>query len=319
MEQRGKAALILIHANRCVRCPSFDSQSHGPATESQKRLKFEIRSCRLPLQIRTTRHLNIIESLWMFQKQSATAMAGLRVITPAAPEQQRAVDERCVPGMERVDCLAEYLVGLRTETGQTLNNQQASTLIALWQNLLPYDQQRLTYTARHQLLVPLSHLYRYTPTARPSTSVPLATKYSRTGSGQEEVCCSSPSPPCPEGFLTEIATPRQLFPQPAPPSTSARFPFVIDPSPAIGPIVFLAPPVPAAKSIGPDGPLPTPSPAHRPYNRTTDKNKCNQCHQPRNKDNGHGKYYGYIYCPQNANMSLDLWMEEMKRKRAQQK
>ncbi|AWP11538.1 Hypothetical protein SMAX5B_009605 [Scophthalmus maximus] len=69
-------------------------------------------------------------------------------VTYAARHQ--AVDERCVPGMERVDCLAEYLVGLRTETGQTLNNQQASTIIALWQNLLPYDQQRVTYAARHQ-------------------------------------------------------------------------------------------------------------------------------------------------------------------------
>ncbi|KAJ8346416.1 hypothetical protein SKAU_G00278170 [Synaphobranchus kaupii] len=38
-------------------------------------------------------------------------------MTPAAPEQQLAVDERSVPGMDRVDSLAEYLVGLRTETG----------------------------------------------------------------------------------------------------------------------------------------------------------------------------------------------------------
>ncbi|KAJ8370130.1 hypothetical protein SKAU_G00101580 [Synaphobranchus kaupii] len=72
-------------------------------------------------------------------------------MTPAAPEQQLAVDERSVPGMDRVDSLAEYLVGLRTETGQTLNNQQASTIIALWQNLLPYDQQRVAYAARHQV------------------------------------------------------------------------------------------------------------------------------------------------------------------------
>ncbi|KAJ8375622.1 hypothetical protein SKAU_G00062020 [Synaphobranchus kaupii] len=72
-------------------------------------------------------------------------------MTPAAPEQQLAVDERSVPGMDRVDSLAEYLVGLRTETAQTLNNQQASTIIALWQNLLPYDQQRVAYAARHQV------------------------------------------------------------------------------------------------------------------------------------------------------------------------
>ncbi|KAJ8368742.1 hypothetical protein SKAU_G00087700 [Synaphobranchus kaupii] len=93
-------------------------------------------------------------------------------VIPAAPEQQLAVDERSVPGMDRVDSLAEYLVGLRTETGQTLNNQQASTIIALWQNLLPYDQQRVAYAARHQgttclpqflLLLRLSHLYWYAP------------------------------------------------------------------------------------------------------------------------------------------------------------
>lgn len=60
------------------------------------------------------------------------------------------MDERSIPGMDRVDSLAEYLVGLRNETGQTLNSQQASTIIALWQNLLPYDQQRLKYSARYQ-------------------------------------------------------------------------------------------------------------------------------------------------------------------------
>ncbi|TKS65405.1 hypothetical protein D9C73_027938 [Collichthys lucidus] len=69
----------------------------------------------------------------------------------AAPVQQGAVDERGIPGMDRVDSLAGYLVGLRTETGQTMTNQQASTIIALWQNLLPYDQQRVAYAARHQV------------------------------------------------------------------------------------------------------------------------------------------------------------------------
>jgi len=54
--------------------------------------------------------------------------------------------------MDRVDSLAEYLVGQRTETGQTLTNQQASTITALWQNLLPYDQQGVAYAARHQVL-----------------------------------------------------------------------------------------------------------------------------------------------------------------------
>ncbi|CAB1460701.1 unnamed protein product [Pleuronectes platessa] len=60
------------------------------------------------------------------------------------------VDEHSIPGMDRVDCLADYLVGLRIETGLTLTNLQASTIIALWQNLLPYDRQRVEYAARHK-------------------------------------------------------------------------------------------------------------------------------------------------------------------------
>ncbi|XP_056239583.1 mucin-7-like isoform X1 [Seriola aureovittata] len=55
---------------------------------------------------------------------AATATAGSQTITPAAPEQQPAVDEHGIPGKDRVDSLAEYLVGLRSETGQTLSNQQ---------------------------------------------------------------------------------------------------------------------------------------------------------------------------------------------------
>nr|XP_055051854.1 uncharacterized protein LOC129437619 isoform X2 [Misgurnus anguillicaudatus] len=67
------------------------------------------------------------------------------------PEKPLAVDERSVPGIDRVDNLASYLVGLRMESGQTLSHQQASTIIALWQSLLPYDQQRVAYAARHQV------------------------------------------------------------------------------------------------------------------------------------------------------------------------
>lgn len=55
-----------------------------------------------------------------------------------------------MPGMDHVDGLAEYLVGLRNHTGLTLNNHQVSTIIGLWQNLLPYDQQRVVFAARHQ-------------------------------------------------------------------------------------------------------------------------------------------------------------------------
>ncbi|KAI2653793.1 Ubiquitin carboxyl-terminal hydrolase 2 [Labeo rohita] len=65
-----------------------------------------------------------------------TSPSGPPAMTPTAPKQQLAVDERCIPKMDRVDSLAEYL---------------ASTIIVLWQNLLPYDHQRVAYSALHQL------------------------------------------------------------------------------------------------------------------------------------------------------------------------
>lgn len=55
-----------------------------------------------------------------------------------------------MPGMDRVDTLVEYMLSLRNHTGWTLSNQQVSTIIGLWQNLLPFDQQRVVFAARHQ-------------------------------------------------------------------------------------------------------------------------------------------------------------------------
>ncbi|TWW53259.1 hypothetical protein D4764_0220160 [Takifugu flavidus] len=52
--------------------------------------------------------------------------------------------------MDRVDELAEYLVELREQTGLTLNNQQVSTILGLWQNLDKFDKDRIVYAARHQ-------------------------------------------------------------------------------------------------------------------------------------------------------------------------
>ena len=49
-----------------------------------------------------------------------------------------------------MDELAEYLVDLRTHTGLTLTNQQASTIAGLWQNLEEFDKNRVVYAARHQ-------------------------------------------------------------------------------------------------------------------------------------------------------------------------
>ncbi|KAJ8333183.1 hypothetical protein SKAU_G00420790 [Synaphobranchus kaupii] len=226
-------------------------------------------------------------------------------MTPAAPEQQLAVDERSVPGMDRVDSLAEYLVGLRTETGQTLNNQQASTIIALWQNLLPYDQQRVAYAARHQ------------PGPQHQYHLPRSTAGQAVVKRKSAALAQHPHPP--PSVRPRLQAQRQLFPQQAPPPTSAPLPVVPDPTSIIGPFVFLTPQVPAAKLIAPAGPLVAPPPARRAYNRTVDQNKCVKYHQPSmagNKETGHSQYYGHIYCPQNTDMPLD---QEMRRKRAENK
>ncbi|XP_057191375.1 uncharacterized protein LOC130555294 [Triplophysa rosa] len=61
-----------------------------------------------------------------------------------------AVDEHCIPGMDRVDELAECLVELRTQASLTLTNQQVATIVGLWQNLDQFDKDRVMYAARHQ-------------------------------------------------------------------------------------------------------------------------------------------------------------------------
>ncbi|KAJ8364297.1 hypothetical protein SKAU_G00131280 [Synaphobranchus kaupii] len=318
---------------------------------------------------------------------SATATtarpSGPPSMTPAAPEQQLAVDERSVPGMDRVDSLAEYLVGLRTETGQTLNNQQASTIIALWQNLLPYGQQRVAYAALlvrlktgrfrcskkkpdftpgvesmtrcvlastgspaqwpnscrlvESIFVKLCDIHkspkkqgnyaltRWTLILRDYSKirqlvlVPLASKYCRTAVVKRKSAALAQHPHPPPSVHPRLQAQRQLFPQQAPPPTSAPLPVVPDPTPVIGLFVFLTPQVPAAKLIAPAGPLVAPPPARRAYNRTVDQNKCIKCHQPRNKETSHSQYYGHIYCPQNTDMPLDQWLEKMRMKRAEKK
>ncbi|XP_048048328.1 uncharacterized protein LOC125269464 [Megalobrama amblycephala] len=62
----------------------------------------------------------------------------------------QAVDEHCIPGMDRVDELAECLVELRTQTSLTLTSQQVATIVGLWQNLDQFDKDRVMYAARHQ-------------------------------------------------------------------------------------------------------------------------------------------------------------------------
>ncbi|KAJ8341955.1 hypothetical protein SKAU_G00342460 [Synaphobranchus kaupii] len=70
--------------------------------------------------------------------------------TSQVPVEELAVDEHCMPGMERVDRLAEFLVGLRKQTSLVIGTQDASTIIALWKDLLPFDQAKVVFSARHQ-------------------------------------------------------------------------------------------------------------------------------------------------------------------------
>ncbi|KAJ8382141.1 hypothetical protein SKAU_G00029200 [Synaphobranchus kaupii] len=69
--------------------------------------------------------------------------------TSQVPVEELAVDEHCMPGMERVDRLAEFLVGLRKQTSLVIGTQDASTIIALWKDLLPFDQAKVVFSARH--------------------------------------------------------------------------------------------------------------------------------------------------------------------------
>ncbi|CAL8320142.1 unnamed protein product [Gadus morhua 'NCC'] len=66
------------------------------------------------------------------------------------PVEQLAVDENNIPGLDRVDRLAEDLVGLRSQTSLALSNRDVGIIVGLWEDLLPYDQQKAVYHARHQ-------------------------------------------------------------------------------------------------------------------------------------------------------------------------
>nr|XP_020514699.1 uncharacterized protein LOC110003528 [Labrus bergylta] len=371
---------------------------------------------------------------------------------PTVSEQLLAVDEHNMPGMDRVDSLAEYLVGLRNETSLTLSNQQTSTILSLWQNLLPFDQQRVVYAARYQerlktgyfrspknkleftpgaesmrrcvlgssgspaqwpdccrlveaIFVRLCQLHKSPkkkgkgsltrwslmlkdyrkvrqlvrdngalmkdttlqlyevnqttltqwhnhrvkrqdlavllqgvnlPAPLPVAPVPLPPALGRPTfvpqqCGPQHVYSlpkstagqallkrkhAAPHTAAPATVRPKVPIQRQLFPLPAPLPTAA--PALVNPTPAQSPLLLMLA-VPSPRPIAPDGPLPPPPPSQRPYNRQVEHNKCRKCHQPRNKDSGHRQFHGYIYCPTFAGMPLEQWLEEMRRKRAENK
>ncbi|TWW58242.1 hypothetical protein D4764_07G0009610 [Takifugu flavidus] len=82
--------------------------------------------------------------------QSSTVLLQPQLPSSMSSSQQDAGDNRSIPGTDRVDELAEYLVELREQTGSTLNNQQVGTILGLWQSLDKFDKDRIVYAARHQ-------------------------------------------------------------------------------------------------------------------------------------------------------------------------
>ncbi|XP_056311209.1 uncharacterized protein LOC130223477 [Danio aesculapii] len=72
---------------------------------------------------------------------SATLVAASMLQQSTPTSESGAVDGSGVPGMDRVDSLADYLVDLRNQPSLVLTNQQ---------NLLDYDKQRVVFAARHQ-------------------------------------------------------------------------------------------------------------------------------------------------------------------------
>ncbi|KAI9516774.1 hypothetical protein NQZ68_013832 [Dissostichus eleginoides] len=81
-------------------------------------------------------------SFWLPREMSKTI--------PVQDQRLYAVDDSGMAGMDRVDSFAECLVGLRNQLTMVLTNQQVSNSVALWQNLLDYDKQRVVFAARHQ-------------------------------------------------------------------------------------------------------------------------------------------------------------------------
>ncbi|KAK1904688.1 putative surface protein bspA-like [Dissostichus eleginoides] len=71
-------------------------------------------------------------------------------VNKQAEEEEMAVDDQNIPGIQHVDRLAEYLVDLRDKTSLCLSNRQAGEIVALWDNLEEVDKQRVVYAARHQ-------------------------------------------------------------------------------------------------------------------------------------------------------------------------
>ncbi|KAK2139508.1 hypothetical protein LSH36_1743g00009 [Paralvinella palmiformis] len=73
-----------------------------------------------------------------------------RPALPLSQDKEQSVGPDNVPGFRAVERLAQYLVDLRKEAGISLSNQQANTIVRLWEDPDIYDQSRIMYSNRYQ-------------------------------------------------------------------------------------------------------------------------------------------------------------------------
>ncbi|XP_073718980.1 uncharacterized protein [Misgurnus anguillicaudatus] len=95
-----------------------------------------------------------VASSTMAASSAASSTQPAAISTPSASassEESVCLDSSGMPGMDRVDSLMEYLMELRKQPFLALTNQQVSNIVALWQNLLEYDRQRVVFAARYQI------------------------------------------------------------------------------------------------------------------------------------------------------------------------
>ena len=55
------------------------------------------------------------------------------------------MDVNNIPGLDRVDRLAEYLVGLRNQTSLALSNQDVSSIVGMWEDRCPTTSRRWSF------------------------------------------------------------------------------------------------------------------------------------------------------------------------------
>ena len=115
--------------------------------------------------------------------------------------------------------------------------------------------------------------------------------------------------------------PRQLFPAPPPPPTSAPQLQLMMLAPGRAFITPAPVPIaaPQARGVGlmrapPAPPVPE-APPVRKLTRRVLHNTCKKCGQFRTAETGHSQFKGTVYCPSVETLSISQWLEDIKKKR----